>query len=156
MVPKTLLVAYDGTEPSKHALAEAVEIARTTGAKMTIVCAIPVIAGAYGIEIPPGETVVATIEAARSMLAAEKQSLQKQGISSVDTVLLEGNPVDRVLEYAEKHRPDLIVVGSRGLSDAGRFFIGSVSDGILHHCHCSVLVSKTGAPGMRASTSHAM
>jgi nucleotide-binding universal stress UspA family protein len=156
MVLSSILVAYDGTQPSKHALVEAVEIVRVTGAKLTLVCVLPVIAGAYGIEMPPGEAVAETIEAVRTMLVTEKVALQKEGVAHVETVLLEGDPVDRVLEYAEKNPSDLIVVGSRGLSEAGRFFLGSVSDGILHHARCSVLVSKSPPPPKPPRASHAL
>ena len=151
----SLLVAYDGTQPSLAALDTADEIVERTGAKMTLVCVIPVIAAAYGIEMPPGASVAETIEAARTMLAEQKLALSKKGLAHVETVLLEGDPVDRILEYAEKHPADLIVVGSRGLSDAGRFFLGSVSDGILHHAHCSVLVVKSLAPPPRPRSSSA-
>jgi nucleotide-binding universal stress UspA family protein len=156
MTLNSVLVAYDGTAPSKSALSEAVEIARVTGARLTLVCVLPVIAGAYGIEMPPGDAVAETIEAVRTMLATDKAALQKQGITHVETVLLEGDPVDRVLEYAEKHPPDLIVAGSRGLSEAGRFFLGSVSDGILHHARCSVLISKSYGSVKHPGASHAL
>ena len=146
MALASILVAFDGTAPSIAARDAAVELAGHTGANLTLVCVIPVIAAAYGIEMPPGASVAATIEAARTMLAKEKLELGQRGIAHVETALLEGDPVDRIVEYAEKHPADLLVVGSRGLSEAGRFFLGSVSDGILHHARCSVLVVKTGAP----------
>lgn len=155
MPVKSILVAYDGTAPSAAALAQAVELAEKAGAKLTLACVIPVIATAYGIGMPPGASVAETIESVRTMLANEKLVLAQKGVTQVETVLLEGEPVDRIVEYSQKHPPDLIVVGSRGLSEAGRFFLGSVSDGILHHARCSVLVVKspTLAP---AGRSHAM
>jgi nucleotide-binding universal stress UspA family protein len=152
----SILVAYDGTKPSIAALDTAVEIAGHTGAKITIVCVIPLIAASYGIEMPPGSSVGETIEAARTMLANEKLALGKRGVAHADTVLLEGDPVDRIVEFVEKHPTDLIVVGSRGLSEAGRFFLGSVSDGILHHVRCSVLVVKSGTAPHPRSASQAM
>ena len=127
------------------ALDQATDIAARNNAKLILACVIPVMAAAYGIEMPPGASVVETIEGARRMLADAKTKVSQKGISDVETVLLEGDPVDRILEYAEKHPADLIVAGSRGLSEAGRFFLGSVSDGILHHARCSVLVVKSGA-----------
>ncbi len=149
----SLLVAFDGTKPSLAALDTAVELAGHTGARISLVCVLPVIAAAYGIEMPPGASVAETIEATRRMLAEQKLALAERGVTKVETALLEGDPVDRILEYAEKHPADLIVVGSRSLSDAGRFFLGSVSDGILHHAHCSVLVVKSaaGRPSPRSS-----
>jgi nucleotide-binding universal stress UspA family protein len=156
MALHSILVAYDGTKPAEAASAQAVEIAKLSESKLTLVCVIPVMAAAYGIEMPPGGSVAETIEGARRMLAEAKAGLSKKGLADVETVLLEGDPVDRVLEYAEKHRPDLIVVGSRGLSDAGRFFLGSVSDGILHHARCSVLIVKSAGPFGSPRASHAM
>ena len=55
-----------------------------------------------------------------------------------------------ITKVAADEQADLIVVGSRGLSAAGRFLLGSVSDGILHHVHCSVLVVKPPAESPHA------
>ena len=152
----SILVAYDGTQSSIAALDQAVEIAERNDAKLTIACVIPVMAAAYGIEMPPGASVVETIEGARRMLAEAKTKVAQKGVAHVETVLLEGDPVDRILEYADKNPPNLIVAGSRGLSDAGRFFLGSVSDGILHHARCSVLVVKSGILPRTPRASRAM
>lgn len=51
-----------------------------------------------------------------------------------------GHPVSTILTVAERIKPDLIVVGSRNQSEVSRIFLGSVSDGVLHHAECSVLV----------------
>jgi nucleotide-binding universal stress UspA family protein len=156
MTVHSVLMAYDGTPPAETALAEAVEIQKATHAKLTVICVIPILTPGSGIALPPGETITATIEGARKMLEATKSDLVKKGVTTVETVLLEGDPVDQVVEYADQHRPDLIVVGSRGLSEAGRFFLGSVSDGILHHARGSVLVVKSLPPKRTKTTSHAM
>ncbi len=54
----------------------------------------------------------------------------------------EGYAADRIVEVAEEGDYDLIVIGSRGLSPLGRFLLGSVSDRVVHHAHCSVTVVK--------------
>jgi nucleotide-binding universal stress UspA family protein len=152
----SILVAYDGSDPARQALAEAVDLGTRSDAALTIVCVVPVMIAVYGIAMPPGETVAKAIESAREMLATVKLDLVHRGHTKVETVLLEGDPVDRILEYARHHPPDLIVVGSRGLSEAGRFFLGSVSDGILHHAHGSVLVVKSAAHSRSAGASRAI
>ena len=139
----SVLVADDMLEDSQPALDEAVELAKIARAKLTVVTVVSVVSPSFGVPVPVGESFAALLDAAGKRLEALKQRLLTEGVREVDTALLEGNPVDRVVEFAEKHRPDLIVVGSRGLSTAGRFLLGSVSDGILHHVHCSVLVVKT-------------
>ncbi len=156
MALTSILVAYDGSKPSEAALAQALDLAKTAGATLSLVCVIPIIAAAYGIEMPPGDSVAETIEAARRMLAEVKLKIEQSGPVRVETTLLEGDPVDQILDRAEKHPPSLIVVGSRGLSEAGRFFLGSVSDGILHHARCSVLVVKSPGAPRRGRGSRAM
>jgi nucleotide-binding universal stress UspA family protein len=51
-----------------------------------------------------------------------------------------GHPVERIVHAAGQMRADLIVLGSRGLGDVESFLLGSVSDGVLHHAHCPVLI----------------
>ena len=51
-----------------------------------------------------------------------------------------GRPAEIIIECAEKWRPDLIVVGSHGRNFWGRLALGSVSDAVLHHAPCSVLI----------------
>jgi nucleotide-binding universal stress UspA family protein len=144
MQVNTVLVAFDGLAPSQNALDEAADIVRSTKAKLAIICVVRPTIGAYGFEVPAGATTAAMMDSARRMLNETKASLQQKGIPSVETVLLEGDPVERIVEYTSQHTPDLVVVGSRGLSEAGRFFLGSVSDGILHHVHVPILVVKSG------------
>jgi nucleotide-binding universal stress UspA family protein len=142
----SILVADDMLEDSQPALDEAVSLAKVARAKLTIVTVVSVVSPSFGVPVPVGDSFAALLESAAKRLEAIRERLLAEGVPEVETALLEGNPVDRVVEFAEKHRPDLIVVGSRGLSTAGRFLLGSVSDGILHHVHCSVLVVKVLAP----------
>ncbi len=51
-----------------------------------------------------------------------------------------GHPVDRILAVAHDVGADLIVLGSRGLTEWKSLLLGSVSDGVLHHAHCPVLI----------------
>lgn len=146
MTFRSILVADDMMEDSQAALDEAVALAKLSRAKLTIVTVISVISPAFGVPVPIGDSFAAILDAATKRLGAIKEKLLAEGLVEVETALLEGDPVDRVVAFAEKSQPDLIVVGSRGLSATGRFLLGSVSDGILHHVHCSVLVVRSRAP----------
>ncbi len=53
-----------------------------------------------------------------------------------------GSPVEKILAVAQDIDADLIVLGSHGLSGLKRLLLGSVSDGVLHHAHCSVLIAR--------------
>jgi len=142
MIVKSILVADDMTESSRAALEEAVDLSKTFRAKLTIVTVVSAIAPGFAIPAPLGDAFDAILTETDKRLAAQRERILALGVPEVETKLYQGDPVDRVVEYAKEHRPDLIVVGSRGLTGAGRFLLGSVSDGILHHVSCSVLVVK--------------
>lgn len=57
---------------------------------------------------------------------AEKAAI-KAGVKKISTVMADGDPADAILEIAEKEKPDMIILGSRGLSDLEGIFLGSVS-----------------------------
>lgn len=63
--------------------------------------------------------------------------------STIDTVVELGRPAQVIVEMAETWGADLIVVGSHGRGFWGRLGLGSVSDAIVHHAPCSVLVVKS-------------
>ncbi|BAY61420.1 hypothetical protein NIES22_14850 [Calothrix brevissima NIES-22] len=50
-----------------------------------------------------------------------------------------GDPGRIICEVARKAQADLIIIGRRGLTGIKEFFLGSVSNYVLHHAHCSVL-----------------
>lgn len=58
----------------------------------------------------------------------------------IETEVRAGAPDQVILEIAKEWKPDLIVVGSHGRGFWGRLTLGSVSDSIIHHAPCSVLV----------------
>ena len=62
---------------------------------------------------------------------------------SVVTELLNGSPESRIVEKAEEINADLIIVGSHGYNRWERLLLGSVSDSVIHHTPCSVLVVRT-------------
>ena len=148
----SVAVAYDCTPHSVAALQTAGEIVGQTGAKLTIVCVFPMNATPYGAEMPPGASAQVAVAAIRDRLARAKAELEQKGLAKVEVAFLEGDPVTRIVEYADRNACQLIVVGTRGLSNAGRFFLGSVSDGILHRARCSVLVVRAEAPAARQGT----
>lgn len=59
---------------------------------------------------------------------------------SISTDVLFGSPDSRIVETAEEWNADLIILGSHGYSRWERLLLGSVSDSVIHHAPCSVLV----------------
>lgn len=61
----------------------------------------------------------------------------------IKTELLNGSPESRIVEIAEATQADLIIVGSHGYNRWERLLLGSVSDSVIHHAPCSVLVVRS-------------
>ncbi|AGY60692.1 universal stress protein [Gloeobacter kilaueensis] len=144
------LVAIDGSPASEHALARAIDIARPSGASLLLLTVAEVDSGAFwpGV-LPTGEPVyqgpplVELEEVARAVgeAALEKaRKLCEQAELACETRLEFGHARETICEVAEKEKPDVLVIGSRGLGGMQRLMLGSVSDYVLHHAHCPVLV----------------
>ncbi len=84
----------------------------------------------------------------RALLARVKTPLVLEGLP-VETKAVRGVPADALTSIAARRRPDLFVVGSRGLSDAKRFLLGSVSRHVVLAAACPVLVVKKRVPAFR-------
>ncbi len=56
-----------------------------------------------------------------------------------------GSPDSRIVETAEEIGADLIVIGSHGYKQWERLLLGSVSDSVVHHAHCSVLIVRSAS-----------
>jgi len=56
------------------------------------------------------------------------------------TRLETGQVADTIINIAKEESSDLIVIGSRGLSGAKRFLLGSISNSVSHHAECPVLI----------------
>ncbi len=59
---------------------------------------------------------------------------------SIIKEILYGSPESRIIEKAKEFQADLVIVGSHGYNRWETFLLGSVSDAVLHHAPCSVLV----------------
>jgi nucleotide-binding universal stress UspA family protein len=60
--------------------------------------------------------------------------------SSVDEFVVEGRPAEEILSMAKQWKADLILVGSHGRQGISKLIIGSVSQAVVSHAPCSVLV----------------
>ncbi|MGP4077463.1 universal stress protein [Halobacillus sp. K22] len=142
---KRILVAYDGSEPSKQALLEAKTHAiETLGREIHVVSVVkpsgPFTNAAVSKSI--GDEMAKKYE---RELEAIKEANDDENITIVTHVLvgdLDNNPGEDVCAYAEKEGINMIIVGSRGLGNVKRMFLGSVSNNIVQHATCPVLVMK--------------
>jgi nucleotide-binding universal stress UspA family protein len=72
----------------------------------------------------------------------------KGRVTTVETVVGAGAPAAVIVEDAERHASDLVVMGARGLGTVERLWLGSVSESVLHHAGCPVLVVRPSVEGM--------
>jgi len=79
--------------------------------------------------------------AGHALLKRTCELLQRHGISSTP-VLCRGDAATEIIEYVKTNKIDLIVAGSRGLSEFQGWWMGSVSRKLVHYSNCSVLIVK--------------
>ncbi|HEX9616432.1 MAG TPA: universal stress protein [Anaerolineales bacterium] len=82
----------------------------------------------------------------RGLLDRTVQMLEAAGIPATG-VLLRGDAATEIIEYVKANQVDLIVAGSRGLSQMKRLLLGSLSRKLVHYAGCSVLLVKGGLNG---------
>jgi len=136
-----IVVALDGSASADKALELAVDLAGTYRARLTLLAVVPpATVPTYGG--PAFEPISqASLEAVYDdVLATRKARVHDPRISKLETVRREGVIVEEIVAYLEQTHPDLLLVGSRGLSTGQRIFLGSVSDTLTHHSPCPVLV----------------
>jgi len=134
---KKILVAIDG---SVHAL-KAVEMAAELASEhritdVTLINIIPIIPTETGPF--PTAALPEDVEA-WEIFKQPKEILRKVGVNPL-LLLEEGDPASGIVEAARNGNFDLVVVGHRGLSSIEAFLLGSVSNRVVMHSPCSVLV----------------
>jgi nucleotide-binding universal stress UspA family protein len=93
-------------------------------------------------------------EVDRSLAEAERRAARvarrlSARFGKVKSVVEKGPAAAKIIERARKEKADLIVVGSRGLSNVQGFFMGSVSHKVAMYADCSVLVVKKKTPALK-------
>jgi len=136
-----ILIPTDSSEPSEKAVRQGCQLARHLGASVSILYVNEPIALAplVGSEtIPHYEEWVREARAAgEKALERAAQIAREEGVEA-QTQLVEGRPVQKILEAAKGH--DLIVMGSHGRGGLDRLLLGSVTTGVLHRSPVPVLV----------------
>jgi nucleotide-binding universal stress UspA family protein len=84
------------------------------------------------------------------MAALDKtQSLLESGNFDVKTGLLHGHPAEELAKFADEHRPDLLVVGAKGLRATLGILLGGVAQQLVEYAHWPVLVVRAPYAGLR-------
>jgi nucleotide-binding universal stress UspA family protein len=143
-----IVVGTDGSDTATQAVAQAIDIAKLSGASLDIVSAFePVPSQRLKEEAreAPGDVqfAVSPREDVNMALDGASGQAKNAGLENVNTHALEGDPADAILDVAEENNSDLIVVGNKGMTGARRFLLGSVPNKVSHHAPCSVIIVRT-------------
>jgi nucleotide-binding universal stress UspA family protein len=138
---RNILVAVDGSPHADRALSEAIDIARGSRARLTLITAVPepragvTMALAAGAAATLGPALVR--EADRVVRAATDRVPDD---ISVTTILTEDPIRSAIMTRIREGDHDLVVMGSRGRGTVRSAVLGSVSHYILHHSPVPVLI----------------
>jgi nucleotide-binding universal stress UspA family protein len=139
-----ILLASDGSDNALRAAMAAGDLAKKYGAEVTMVNVftpptdLVAIAGAPIVTVDVGELMESTQNAVARRTG---KILDETGVKYEIRYEI-GHPAESIIRVAEEEKAELIVLGSRGLSAIKSFFLGSVSDRVIHHAHCPVLIVK--------------
>ena len=143
MAYQNILVPVDGSETSYTAVAQAAELAKAFGGKITVVQVLaldPYIAAEYISATQTNDLIERARTSVLKTLEEAAAKFSDLGIP-VEAKLLEGQVVHReIIREAETSKADLIVIGSHGRTGLKRLFIGSVAQSVLGEAHIPVLV----------------
>jgi nucleotide-binding universal stress UspA family protein len=140
---RNIMVATDGSELVRKAVFTAIEVAKLNEAKLYAVNVIS--QGDYDSlvhsknkewDMVVKDRLIAEGKDATSYV----ESVGKAANVKVESIILEGNPAEEIVDFAEENDIDLIVIGTQGRSGVQRFLIGSVAENVIRQSNVKVLV----------------
>ncbi|PSN20323.1 universal stress protein [filamentous cyanobacterium CCP5] len=153
---RKVLVALDSSELQSSVFAEALDLAKATGAGLMLLHVLSAFEeGSPGVPIRSYHTAYPVLDESTwavyqdrwhdyeqrgiEQLRARQQQAEKAGVAAEFTQT-SGEPPRLICELAGTWEADLIVVGSHGRRGISEILLGSVSNYVMHHAPCSVLV----------------
>jgi nucleotide-binding universal stress UspA family protein len=139
---RNILVAIDGSTDAQEALGQAIDLARSEHARLTIFSAVPSPPG-FAYETAGGaalaDLAVRAEEETRALIAAGLERVPED--VSVTTVLRQAPAKTALLRQIKEGGHDVVVMGSRGRGAVRSALLGSVSHHVLHHSGVPVLIT---------------
>ncbi len=141
-----IVVGTDGSATAQQAVEQARLLAGLTGAELHLVygvgSAMVSAGGALGGFDAAFVLSADALDELDAKLEQQAASIRAAGVV-VRTHVEQLSGAEAVLGVADSVDADLIVVGSRGMTGARRFFLGSVPNAVAHQANCSVMVVRT-------------
>ena len=138
---KNILVPVDGSEQAEHSFKTAVEIAKRNNAKLHILYVVETRNVILSPEYQP-VTVNLTDHIDKQFIQEMVKYATDAGVDAKETVT-NGNPLTLIAEaFPKEYGIDLIIVGATGKGAITRALVGSVSQYVVKHAPCDVLVAR--------------
>ncbi|RMA93129.1 universal stress protein [Hydrogenothermus marinus] len=141
---KKIVLGYDGSEPSKKALEKAVELTKEFEAELFIVAVVKPFEFA-AIDYIPTEEIEKyekeEISKEKTFLNEAEEYARSKGVGPF-TKVLEGEPAEELMDFADENGCDLIVVGYRGKGGFKKLLLGSTAGNLVKYANQSVLIVK--------------
>jgi nucleotide-binding universal stress UspA family protein len=142
----SILLATDGSEEAELAAEVAVELAKSTGAELHLVhVKLVPITPPYPEVLDWRDDFGSADREARELLDEQVKKVEDAGGTVAGVHLREEEPAEEIVALAEELGVGLIVVGSRQRGRIRRALAGSVSDWVVRHARCPVLMIGAGA-----------
>jgi nucleotide-binding universal stress UspA family protein len=145
---KKILVATDGSENAARAVEKAADLAKQYDSELIIMYAFAPVPPAYfekGFTFPADEYYSKYSEqadkAAERLVREAVEMTKEAGVNARGEYMRTASSIAHaILELASGEEVDLIVVGRRGTGGFEKLLLGSVSNAVVAHAHCAVLV----------------
>lgn len=139
---KRILIATDGSDNSRKAAEEGVELAKALGAQVIALNVVNevIIASAVRQLGSDRKVVEDRLKTAGQKAVDDIKAMAANAGVPVDTIVRIGAPANAVIDVAGAEKADLVVMGSHGESGASKLLIGSVVQKVLYWATIPVLV----------------
>jgi nucleotide-binding universal stress UspA family protein len=134
---ETLLIASDGSEFSKNAIREAINLAKICSSKLIAVSAVKT---NLEFESVLPQVVEKDEQEATKHLEWVRNQAQKEGVECETIVSLGEEPYQDIIDQASKNKVNMIIMGTHGRTGMKRLMMGSVTAKVIGHAPCNILV----------------
>jgi len=132
-----ILIAVDGSESASKAFHRSVYLAEKCNSKLDLVHVVQCEVG--GDSANTFDMIEELKDKAMKMLEEYMAEAAKNNVP-IQIAIMQGDPAKVIIELAKAKSYDLIIMGTRGRSSFKELLIGSVSQKVMHHASCPVMV----------------
>jgi len=145
---KKILAAIDGSEISEKVLHNTKHMGEKLEADVFVVTVVKRIKPSYhyriGADYALAEMINKEAETRARTIIEHADEMFKDYPGNYQSTVLYGEPAEELLMFTESEKPDLLIMGNRGLGGFERIMLGSVSTKVLHHAACDMMIIKEG------------